>query len=64
MAKVLVVEDEHSLAEVLTMLLSLEGFEVTVAVNGKDALDQLDVVSQHVVPIEAQAGDGRAVRDG
>ena len=49
MAKVLVVEDEHSLAEVLTMLLSLEGFEVALAVNGKDGLDQLEAVRPDVI---------------
>jgi DNA-binding response OmpR family regulator len=32
--RVLVVEDEHSQAEILTMLLSIEGFEVAVV---KDA---------------------------
>ena len=57
MAKVLVVEDEHSLAEVLTMLLNLEGFEVAVAVNGKDALDQLEgarpdvIVTDYMMPV-------------
>jgi CheY-like chemotaxis protein len=57
MAKVLVVEDEHSHAEVLTMLFILEGFEVTVAANGKDALDQLNrvrpdlIVSDYMMPL-------------
>ncbi len=49
MAKVLLVEDEHSQAEVLMMLLTLEGFEVAVAVNGKDALTQLDRVQPDVI---------------
>ncbi len=56
MAKVLIVDDEHSQAEVLTMLFTLEGFEVAVAVNGKDALDQLDrerpdvIVTDYMMP--------------
>ena len=57
MAKVLVVEDEHSQAEVLTMLLSLEGFEVAVATNGREALAQLDrvqpdlIVTDYMMPL-------------
>ncbi len=49
MAKVLIVEDEHSQAEVLTMLFTLEGFDVAVAANGKDALDQLEAVRPDVI---------------
>jgi two-component system, OmpR family, response regulator VicR len=57
MAKVLVVEDEHSQAEVLTMLLTIEGFEVAVANNGKEALAQLDrvqpdlIVTDYMMPL-------------
>ncbi len=57
MPKVLVVDDEHSQAEVLTMLLSLEGFEVAVATNGRDALAQLDrvqpdlIVTDYMMPV-------------
>ena len=57
MAKVLVVDDEHSQAEVLTMLLTLEGFEVAVAFNGKEALAQLDrvqpdlIVTDYMMPL-------------
>ncbi|MBC7779220.1 MAG: response regulator [Proteobacteria bacterium] len=49
MVKVLIVEDEHSQAEVLTMLLRLEGFDVAVAVNGHDALTQLDDVRPDLI---------------
>ena len=49
MAKVLVVDDEHSQAEVLTILLTLEGFEVAVAPNGKAALAQLDQVQPDLI---------------
>ena len=57
MAKVLVVDDEHSQAEVLTMLLTLEGFEVVVASNGKEALAQMDraqpdlIVTDYMMPL-------------
>ena len=49
MAKVLIVEDEHSQAEVLSMLFRLEGLESAVAVNGQDALDQLDRVRPDLI---------------
>lgn len=49
MAKVLIVDDEHSQAEVLMMLFTLDGFEVAVAVNGKDALERLDEVRPDVI---------------
>jgi two-component system response regulator VicR len=42
MAKVLIVEDELGVAEVLSMMLEIEGFEVLRAINGKDALAQLE----------------------
>ena len=57
MAKVLVVDDEHSQAEVLTMLLTLEGFEVAVASSAKAALAQLDqvrpdlIVTDYMMPL-------------
>lgn len=49
MAKVLVVDDEHSQVEVLVMLLTSEGFEVAEASNGKDALDGLDRVRPNLI---------------
>jgi two-component system response regulator VicR len=49
MAKVLVVEDELSLAEVLSMMLTIEGFDVIQAVNGKDALVQLERMQPDVI---------------
>ncbi len=49
MAKVLVVDDEHSQVEVLTMLLTSEGFEVAAASNGRDALDRLDEVKPDLI---------------
>jgi CheY-like chemotaxis protein len=38
---VLIVEDDADLREMMTQLLSMEGFEPRVAVNGRDAIDQL-----------------------
>jgi two-component system response regulator VicR len=48
-AKVLVVDDEHSQVEVLTMLLNSEGFEVAAAFNGRDALDMLQSVKPDLI---------------
>ncbi len=43
MAKhILIVEDERPLAHALELKLTHEGFEVTVANNGKDGLDLID----------------------
>ncbi|NUU23012.1 MAG: response regulator transcription factor [Streptomycetaceae bacterium] len=42
MTRVLVVEDEESFSDPLAFLLRKEGFEVAVAVNGPDALEQFD----------------------
>jgi two-component system response regulator RegX3 len=42
MAKILVVEDEETLSEAIAFLLGKEGFEVTVAVDGPDAIAKFD----------------------
>ena len=42
MARILVVEDEETLAEAIAFLLSTEGFEVSVAATGPDAVTEFD----------------------
>jgi two-component system response regulator RegX3 len=42
MARILVVEDEETLAEAISFLLSKEGFDVAVAATGPDAIDSFD----------------------
>jgi two-component system response regulator RegX3 len=42
MAKILVVEDEETLSEAIAFLLGKEGFEVTVAADGPDAIAQFE----------------------
>ena len=42
MTRVLVVEDEESFSDALSYMLRKEGFEVAVAANGNDALDEFD----------------------
>ena len=40
-AKILVVDDEPSIVDVLTRFLSREGYSVVTAVNGREALEQV-----------------------
>ena len=40
-AKILVVDDEPSIVDVLTRFLSREGYSVITAVNGRQALEQV-----------------------
>lgn len=42
MTRILIVEDEESLSDPLSYLLSKEGFNVEVAANGLDALDEFE----------------------
>ena len=42
MTKTLTVEDESSFSEALEFLLKKEGFEITVAVNGQEAIDKFE----------------------
>ena len=42
MTKILLVDDDVELTELLAQLLALEGFEIEVAYNGQQALDKLD----------------------
>jgi two-component system response regulator RegX3 len=42
MARILVVEDEETLAEAISFLLSKEGFDVAVAATGPEAIDSFD----------------------
>jgi DNA-binding NtrC family response regulator len=49
MPKILVVDDETSILNTLQILLRGEGFEVTVAVSGREALELFDDVAPDVV---------------
>lgn len=42
MTKILIVEDESSFSEALEFLLKKEGFEITVAINGQQAIDKFE----------------------
>ncbi len=45
--KILLIEDEESLSNVVAMNLELEGFEVTTVTNGREAIEQKEKVSQY-----------------
>ena len=51
-ATVLVVEDEASFVEALTIGLRREGFEVVVAVDGAEALERFDEVQPDLVLLD------------
>ena len=50
--RVLLVEDEESFVEALTVGLSREGFNVKVARDGKEALDYFDVLTPDIVLLD------------
>ncbi len=66
--RVLVVDDEFSSAEVLALVLREEGYEVTVASNGRQALDALEraapdaIVTDYMMPVMNGAEMLRRVR--
>lgn len=45
--KILLIEDEESLSNVVAMNLELESFEVTTVTNGREAIEQKEKVSQY-----------------
>ena len=66
--RVLLVEDEETAAEVLAMLLELEGFDVTLAANGKRAIEMLAevnpelIITDYMMPVMDGVEMARAVR--
>ena len=51
-ARIVVVEDEPSFVEALSIGLEREGFEVDVAVDGAEALERFDEVSPDLVLLD------------
>ncbi len=52
MTRVLIVEDEESMAEPLAFLLRKEGFSTEIATNGPDALETFDRVGADIVLLD------------
>ena len=52
MPKILLVDDDVELTELLAELLSLEGFDVTVVHNGQEALTELELQSYDIILLD------------
>ena len=50
--RVLVVDDDDVISQLITVNLELEGFEVITAVDGQDALDKVKDAKPHVVTLD------------
>ncbi|MFI6577202.1 response regulator transcription factor [Nocardiopsis sp. NPDC050513] len=51
-ARVLVVEDDEVIRELIRLNLELEGFEVFTAVDGQDCLERVGHIAPHVVTLD------------
>jgi len=52
LGRVLVVDDDDVIRQLITVNLELEGFDVTTAVDGQDCLDQVAQVAPDVVTLD------------
>ena len=52
LGRVLVVDDDDVIRQLITVNLELEGFEVATAVDGQDCLDKVKDVRPHVVTLD------------
>jgi len=52
MCKIMVVDDEPQIREIVHRMLEKEGYEVTEAIDGKDALDKLSEVKPEVILLD------------
>ena len=52
MTKIMVVDDENDLREMLGLMLKKEGYEIGMAINGADFLDRLDDFQPDLVTLD------------
>jgi len=52
LGRVLVVDDDDVIRQLITVNLELEGFDVTTAVDGQDCLDQVALAAPDVVTLD------------
>jgi DNA-binding response OmpR family regulator len=52
MAKILVVDDEHDVCDMLEKFLTLKGYEVYTALSGEEALDLVKKKKPHIVLLD------------
>ena len=68
MPRLLLVEDEESAAEMLAAILELEGFHVTLAANGKRAIEVLEeaqpalIITDYMMPMMDGIEMAQAIR--
>jgi two-component system OmpR family response regulator len=56
-SRVLVVDDEPNLVEVLSMALRYQGFEVHTAANGREAIAAVSSFKPHLIVLDVMLGD-------
>lgn len=61
MSKVLIIDDEEKLRTLLSKIISLEGFEVLQASDGKKALQKLEITDIDIVICDVKLPDGNGV---
>src|SRR5256714_9194519 len=59
--KLLIIDDEERLRNLLARILQLEGYEVAIAANGKDGLGKLQRESFHVVLSDVKLPDSNGI---
>ena len=52
MTKIMVVDDEPDIREMLNLFLTKEGFDTEIAVNGNDFLDKIDDYNPDIVTLD------------
>jgi DNA-binding response OmpR family regulator len=52
LGRVLVVDDDEVIRQLIAVNLQLEGFEVSTAVDGQDCLDKVHTVRPHVITLD------------
>ena len=61
--RILIIEDEISILQLLTMVLSREGYEIRTCQSGRDAITKMKQIRPHLVLLDVMLPgmDGRAV---
>lgn len=59
--RLLIVDDDESLRDSLSMVLGAEGFDVATAADGERALAQLDIVAPDIILCDLRMPDRKSV---
>ena len=52
MAKIMIVEDEDDVRDMLLLLLTKEGYDTTAVTNGKEFLDHVDTIQPDLITLD------------